>query len=67
MKELSLEELEKMSKSGQEFAAPPTQGSARQGFGQGEAFGAGIASTADRSPLGFWVLGAALRALWLKV
>lgn len=68
MKELSLVEMEQMSKSGQQFAVPAdSSGRMASGRDANPMTGAGIASTADRAPLGFWVLGAALRALWLKV
>jgi hypothetical protein len=71
MKELSLQEMEQQIKIGQTaFALPATLATtASTGYkprATGTA-GAGLASSSGRAPLGFWVIGAALRALWLKV
>jgi hypothetical protein len=67
MKELTLDEMERMSKRGQKFVAAESANGISVAERESDATGAGVASSADRSPLGFWVLGAALRALWLKV
>jgi hypothetical protein len=65
MKQLSVGEMEKLSQSATPFA--PVNRSARPNYRVSSGKGAGINSSVGKPSLGFWVVGAAIRALWLKV